>query len=68
MPLTEFRIQQWVSKAVHRKFSNYYLEENGIYLNVFTLQGHATAQSTGVGGHHASRFIPTVEREALDLV
>ncbi|KAF8307878.1 hypothetical protein DL93DRAFT_2064506 [Clavulina sp. PMI_390] len=30
--------------------------------------GHATAQSTGIGGHHASRFIPTVEREALDLV
>jgi len=30
--------------------------------------GHSTAQSTGMGGHHASRFIPTVEREAIDLV
>lgn len=29
--------------------------------------GHATAQTTGVGGHMASHFIPTVERESLDL-
>ncbi|KAF8318815.1 uncharacterized protein EI90DRAFT_2978708 [Cantharellus anzutake] len=29
--------------------------------------GHSTAQSTGMGGHHASRFIPTVEREAIDF-
>ncbi|KAG9312049.1 hypothetical protein JVU11DRAFT_7329 [Chiua virens] len=29
--------------------------------------GHATAQSTGLGGHIMSRFIPTVERELIDL-
>lgn len=29
--------------------------------------GHATAQTTGVGGHMASHFIPTVERESMDL-
>ncbi|PVF92100.1 hypothetical protein CPB86DRAFT_830215 [Serendipita vermifera] len=30
--------------------------------------GHATGQTTGIGGHISSRFIPTVEREAIDLV
>ncbi|KDQ27869.1 hypothetical protein PLEOSDRAFT_50988 [Pleurotus ostreatus PC15] len=30
--------------------------------------GHSTAQTTGIGGHMASRFIPTVERESLDLM
>ncbi|KDQ54066.1 hypothetical protein JAAARDRAFT_409896 [Jaapia argillacea MUCL 33604] len=30
--------------------------------------GHATAQTTGIGGHMATRFIPTVERESIDLV
>ncbi|KAG6335719.1 hypothetical protein ID866_3377 [Astraeus odoratus] len=30
--------------------------------------GHATAQTTGIGGHMAARFIPTVERESIDLV
>ncbi|KAG8916897.1 hypothetical protein FRC02_003488, partial [Tulasnella sp. 418] len=30
--------------------------------------GHATSQSTGFGGHVAARFIPTVERESVDLV
>ncbi|KAF8552603.1 hypothetical protein OG21DRAFT_1443221 [Imleria badia] len=30
--------------------------------------GHATGQTTGVGGHMASYFIPTVERESIDLV
>ncbi|KIJ08708.1 hypothetical protein PAXINDRAFT_182233 [Paxillus involutus ATCC 200175] len=30
--------------------------------------GHATAQTTGIGGHMASHFIPTVERESIDLV
>ncbi|KIY52910.1 hypothetical protein FISHEDRAFT_63575 [Fistulina hepatica ATCC 64428] len=30
--------------------------------------GHATAQTTGLGGHMASRFIPTVERESIDLM
>ncbi|KAI6027972.1 hypothetical protein PISMIDRAFT_91498 [Pisolithus microcarpus 441] len=30
--------------------------------------GHATAQTTGIGGHMASCFIPTVERECIDLV
>ncbi|KAF5355265.1 hypothetical protein D9758_006047 [Tetrapyrgos nigripes] len=30
--------------------------------------GHATAQTTGVGGHMSSRFIPTVERESIDLM
>lgn len=29
--------------------------------------GHATAQTTGAGGHMASHFIPTVERESMDL-
>lgn len=32
------------------------------------IQGHATGQTTGIGGHMASRFIPTVERESIDLV
>ncbi|KAF8427620.1 hypothetical protein L210DRAFT_3136383 [Boletus edulis BED1] len=30
--------------------------------------GHATAQTTGIGGHMASHFIPTVEREWIDFV
>lgn len=30
--------------------------------------GHATGQTTGIGGHMSSRFIPTVERESIDLV
>ncbi|KIM21061.1 hypothetical protein M408DRAFT_112189 [Serendipita vermifera MAFF 305830] len=30
--------------------------------------GHATGQTTGIAGHISSRFIPTVEREAIDLV
>ncbi|KAF8497460.1 hypothetical protein F5888DRAFT_1613660, partial [Russula emetica] len=30
--------------------------------------GHATGQTTGFGGHMATRFIPTVERESIDLV
>ncbi|KAH6901437.1 hypothetical protein BKA70DRAFT_1309603 [Coprinopsis sp. MPI-PUGE-AT-0042] len=29
--------------------------------------GHATSQTTGIGGHMAARFIPTVEREAIDF-
>jgi hypothetical protein len=31
-------------------------------------QGHATGQTTGIGGHMAARFIPTVERESIDLM
>ncbi|KAI0046331.1 hypothetical protein FA95DRAFT_1398210 [Auriscalpium vulgare] len=30
--------------------------------------GHSTGQTTGIGGHLATRFIPTVERESIDLV
>ncbi|KAI0083802.1 hypothetical protein BDY19DRAFT_975723 [Irpex rosettiformis] len=30
--------------------------------------GHATRQTTGIGGHMSARFIPTVERESVDLV
>ncbi|CDO69004.1 hypothetical protein BN946_scf184834.g11 [Trametes cinnabarina] len=30
--------------------------------------GHATGQTTGIGGHMSARFIPTVERESIDLV
>ncbi|KAH6912035.1 hypothetical protein BKA70DRAFT_1266345 [Coprinopsis sp. MPI-PUGE-AT-0042] len=30
--------------------------------------GHATSQTTGIGGHMAARFIPTVERESIDFV
>ncbi|TCD69784.1 hypothetical protein EIP91_006320 [Steccherinum ochraceum] len=30
--------------------------------------GHTTGQTTGIGGHIAARFIPTVERESIDLV
>ncbi|THH10019.1 hypothetical protein EW146_g8508 [Bondarzewia mesenterica] len=30
--------------------------------------GHSTGQTTGIGGHMAARFIPTVERESVDLV
>ncbi|KIL68939.1 hypothetical protein M378DRAFT_21839 [Amanita muscaria Koide BX008] len=30
--------------------------------------GHATAQTTGLAGHMAARFIPTVERESIDLM
>ncbi|EJD52006.1 hypothetical protein AURDEDRAFT_181569 [Auricularia subglabra TFB-10046 SS5] len=29
--------------------------------------GHATGQTTGIGGHLSARFIPTVERESIDL-
>jgi hypothetical protein len=29
--------------------------------------GHATGQTTGIGGHMASYFIPTIERESIDL-
>lgn len=36
------------------------------YIN--NAQGHATGQTTGIGGHMAARFIPTVERESIDLV
>ena len=31
-------------------------------------QGHATSQTTGIAGHMAARFIPTVERESIDLM
>ncbi|KAK0461397.1 uncharacterized protein EV420DRAFT_1669612 [Desarmillaria tabescens] len=37
---------------------------DGAYL----IQGHATGQTTGLGGHMAARFIPTVERESIDLM
>ncbi|KZT11459.1 uncharacterized protein LAESUDRAFT_720694 [Laetiporus sulphureus 93-53] len=30
--------------------------------------GHATGQTTGLAGHIAARFIPTVERESIDLM
>ena len=30
--------------------------------------GQATGQTTGIGGHIAARFIPTVERESIDLM
>lgn len=30
--------------------------------------GHATGQTTGIGGHVSGRFIPTVERESIDLM
>lgn len=30
--------------------------------------GQPTGQTTGIGGHLAARFIPTVERESIDLV
>ncbi|KAI0037007.1 hypothetical protein K488DRAFT_75577 [Vararia minispora EC-137] len=30
--------------------------------------GHSTGQTSGIGGHMATRFIPTVERESIDLV
>ncbi|KAG7446407.1 uncharacterized protein BT62DRAFT_986911 [Guyanagaster necrorhizus] len=30
--------------------------------------GHSTGQTTGLGGHMAARFIPTVERESIDLM
>ncbi|KAJ3749126.1 hypothetical protein DFH05DRAFT_638806 [Lentinula detonsa] len=30
--------------------------------------GHATSQTTGIGGHMSARFLPTVERESLDLM
>ncbi|OBZ66504.1 hypothetical protein A0H81_13686 [Grifola frondosa] len=30
--------------------------------------GHSTRQATGLGGHMSGRFIPTVERESIDLV
>ncbi len=32
------------------------------------LKGHSTGQTTGIGGHMSARFIPTVERESIDLV
>ncbi|KAF7321475.1 hypothetical protein MKEN_00668200 [Mycena kentingensis (nom. inval.)] len=30
--------------------------------------GHATGQTTGLAGHMSARFIPTVERESIDLM
>lgn len=30
--------------------------------------GHSTGQTTGLAGHLAARFIPTVERESIDLM
>jgi hypothetical protein len=30
--------------------------------------GQPTSQTTGIGGHLSARFIPTVERESIDLV
>ncbi|KIK67000.1 hypothetical protein GYMLUDRAFT_843929 [Collybiopsis luxurians FD-317 M1] len=30
--------------------------------------GHSTGQTTGIGGHMSARFIPSVEREQIDLV
>jgi hypothetical protein len=30
--------------------------------------GHSTGQTTGIGGHMSARFIPTVERESIDLM
>ncbi|KAF8431278.1 hypothetical protein L210DRAFT_3651176 [Boletus edulis BED1] len=36
-------------------------------INTRVYIGHATAQTTGIGGHMASHFIPTVERESVDL-
>jgi len=36
--------------------------------SVRSFQGHATGQTTGIGGHISARFIPTVERESIDLV
>ncbi|KAI6104041.1 hypothetical protein EDD16DRAFT_1900225 [Pisolithus croceorrhizus] len=40
--------------------------DGAIHTRIFI--GHATAQTTGIGGHMASHFIPTVERESIDLV
>ncbi|KAH0825764.1 hypothetical protein J3R83DRAFT_8923 [Lanmaoa asiatica] len=40
---------------------------NGFVIRTLTC-GHATSQTTGIGGHMASRFIPTVERESIDLL
>ncbi|KAI6101844.1 hypothetical protein F5141DRAFT_272169 [Pisolithus sp. B1] len=40
--------------------------EGAAHTRVFI--GHATAQTTGFGGHMASCFFPTVERECIDLV
>lgn len=39
-----------------------------VLVDLHLLKGHATAQTTGVGGHMAARFIPTVERESIDLM
>ncbi|QRW26603.1 protein-histidine kinase [Rhizoctonia solani] len=30
--------------------------------------GHATSQTTGIGGHASAQFIPTVERESIDFI
>ncbi|KAI6094603.1 hypothetical protein EDD16DRAFT_1721508 [Pisolithus croceorrhizus] len=40
--------------------------DGAIHTRVFI--GHATAQTTDIVGHMASCFIPTVERECIDLV
>ncbi|KAH8828511.1 hypothetical protein DL96DRAFT_1603553 [Flagelloscypha sp. PMI_526] len=39
--------------------------DRGGFARIFI--GHATAQTTGIGGNMSARFIPTVEREQLDL-
>ena len=56
-------VQIWFCPYFHCQSGNRHVEPTA-HLN----QGHATAQTTGIGGHMATRFIPTVERESIDLV
>ena len=55
--------QVWLRPSVYRQSRH---NCNGVISH--SEQGHATAQTTGLGGHMAARFIPTVERESIDLV
>jgi hypothetical protein len=55
--------QVWFCTCVHCQSCQ---NHNGVITHLD--QGHATAQTTGLGGHMAARFIPTVERESIDLV
>ena len=53
----------WLRPCVHCQLSQ--KSDGGIS---HTEQGHTTTQTTGLGGHMAARFIPTIDRGSIDLV
>jgi len=53
----------WLRPSVHCQLSR---KSDGVVSHME--QGHAIAQTTGLGGHVAAQFIPTVDQESIDLV